>query len=60
MPCGSAPRSIKFKATYPKRRELAKSVLYVDASVRLPEAWDAQVVSLETRATLCAYEATFT
>ena len=50
--------NIKFKATYPKRTELAKSVLYVDAGVRLPETWDAQLASLEARATRRAYEAT--
>ena len=49
--------NIKFKSTYPKRTELAKSALYADAGARLPETWDAQLASLEARATLCAYEA---
>jgi len=50
--------NIKLKSSYPKRTELAKSVLYVDAGVRMPETWGAQLASLEARATLCAYEAT--
>ena len=49
--------NIKLKATDHKRTELAKSVLYVDACVRLPERC-AQLASLEARATLRAYEAT--
>ena len=49
---------IKFKSTYPKRTELAKSVLHVDAAVRLSDTWDAQLASLEARATRRAYEAT--
>ena len=51
--------NIKFKSTYTKRTKLAKSVLYADAGVRLPETWDAQRASLEALAPRRAYEATF-
>ena len=56
--CAKERLNIKFKSTYPKRTELAKSALYVDAGVRLPDTWDAQLARLEARATRRASEAT--